>query len=126
MEILIFYSILIAVLAVVYRLILADEPVLNWWFRWGLRYEKRWFWKPVWGCELCFAGQVALWTYVLNGIFGVIFSGNAPISRLVFFVIPKYDLEKISVFSCLIFISLSILFTFLLAKFYTWLKNGNS
>jgi hypothetical protein len=99
MEILIFYSILIALLAVVYRLILAHEPVLNWWFRWGLRYEKRWFWKPVWGCELCFAGQVAL---------------------------PKYDLEKISVFSCLIFISLSILFTFLLAKFYTWLKNGNS
>lgn len=45
----------------VYRHVLAYEIVLNWWYRIGQRWEKRWFFRPIWGCEKCVAGQIALW-----------------------------------------------------------------
>lgn len=57
--------------------ILANEPVANWWFRFGQRVGvkivkltegevevPRWFYRPIWGCEKCFAGQLALWLYL--------------------------------------------------------------
>jgi hypothetical protein len=55
----------IGIIAVVYIHILSLENILNWWFRWGNRFERRWFFRPLWGCEKCFAGQVALWLYVI-------------------------------------------------------------
>lgn len=51
--------------AAVYRGILAYEPILNWWFRFGNKYEKKWFFKPIWGCHLCIGGQFGLWLYLL-------------------------------------------------------------
>jgi hypothetical protein len=54
-----------AIMGVVYILILSREPILNWWFRFGARFEGRFFWKPIWGCELCFSGQAALWMYII-------------------------------------------------------------
>ena len=109
------WALIIAVVAYVYREILAYEDVLNWWFRFGLRFEKRWFYKPVWGCQLCFSGQVALWIYILNWL-STNFNTNAPFWRLVFFFIPKYDIEAFSVFLGVFSVSLTILLTFLLTK----------
>lgn len=45
----------------VYRFVLSHEPVLNWWFRFGDKYEGRWFYPPIWGCHKCISGQLALW-----------------------------------------------------------------
>ena len=111
-----FFSLKIAVVAVIYKTVLSQEPVLNWWFKIGDKYYKRWFYKPIWGCEFCIAGQLALWTYVLNVIFGVILTPSAPISRFVFSIVPKYEIPNWSVFSCVIYICLTILNTMLVLK----------
>lgn len=58
-------GILSGIIAAVYRGVLAYEPILNWWFRFGNRFEKKWFFKPIWGCVLCISGQIALWATVL-------------------------------------------------------------
>lgn len=47
-----------------YRGILANEETFNFWWRFGARFEGRWFFKPLWGCGHCAAGQFALWTYI--------------------------------------------------------------
>lgn len=103
----------IALFAYVYREILAEQPVLNWWFRWGIRFEKRWFYKPIWGCILCISGQWALWIYVLNWIASY-FNGNAPFWTFLFKVIPKYHPTDFNVFSGGLFISLTIFQIYLL------------
>lgn len=53
------------VVGAIYRGLLAYEPVLNWWFKFGARYEKRWFYPPVWGCVKCITGQLALWWFLI-------------------------------------------------------------
>jgi hypothetical protein len=52
------------VIGAIYRGLLAYEPVLNWWFRFGAKYEKRWFYPAVWGCVKCICGQLALWSFI--------------------------------------------------------------
>lgn len=33
----------------------------------GIQYlDDRWWWKPLWGCYRCVAGQLALWAYPLR------------------------------------------------------------
>lgn len=50
-----------------------NEPIVAWWFKFGNwigapvvnGWEKqRWFYKFIWGCEKCFAGQLAFWLYL--------------------------------------------------------------
>ena len=106
----IYYTTLIAIFSIVYKEILSHQNVLNWWFRFGIRYENRWFWKPIWGCSICFSGQIALWTYLGNWI-GSYLNQNAPFPRFLFFLIPEYHPNDFSVISLVIFISLSILQT---------------
>ncbi len=53
------------VIGSVYRFILAYETILNWWFRFGSRYERKWFYRPIWGCAKCFAGQLSFWSWLL-------------------------------------------------------------
>lgn len=66
-----------AVISVTVIVIMPLEPILNWWFRIGEKYGKRtangyelerWFYRPIWGCEKCFAGQLGLWGYLLAHI----------------------------------------------------------
>lgn len=45
--------------------IMAREEIFNAWWRFGARFEGRWFFKPVWSCSHCFAGQFALWSFLL-------------------------------------------------------------
>lgn len=68
MLLIIAFGILIGFCANVYANVLSHEEVLNWWFRFGARYEGRWFWKPIWGCQNCIAGQWALWFYIFRVI----------------------------------------------------------
>lgn len=52
------------IVGAVYRGILANEESFNRWWRFGARFEGKWFFKPVWSCGHCTAGQFALWTYI--------------------------------------------------------------
>lgn len=66
-----------------YRGILANEETFNAWWRFGARFEGRWFFKPLWGCGHCAAGQFSLWTYFLLKIIPAVsqrgyFKGSAP------------------------------------------------
>lgn len=119
------YGAFIALFAVTYRLILAYQPVLNWWFRFGLRFSNKWFYNPIWGCELCFAGQVALWVYLLNWL-SVNLDRNTPFWRLIYMIVPKIAPQGFNALNGLIFISVTILFTNIAAHlFLKYIKNDN-
>ena len=113
--ILVKWAVVFAVIAFVYREILSREKILNWWFKFGLRFEKRFFYRPIWGCEKCFAGQLAFWTFFLNWL-STNFDTNAPFWRLIFFFIPKYDKTDFNVLVGLFSVSLTIFITFLISK----------
>jgi hypothetical protein len=61
-----------AVIAVVYMLILPYEQFFNPWFRWGTSVginpdgSRKWWYKPLFECEKCMAGQIALWWYLVD------------------------------------------------------------
>ncbi|AVR47258.1 hypothetical protein C7S20_19480 [Christiangramia fulva] len=70
MLIFIFHAVLIAVLSWCYHTILKDF-LLSKWFSFGWqhfgKYEGTWkeyIYKPVWGCQYCTSGQLALWLYI--------------------------------------------------------------
>ena len=114
-------SVLIAVISVVYIKILSHEEVLNWWFRFGLKFEKKWFWRPIWGCHLCFSGQVALWTYVFNWIFAKT-NGKGVFWDVVFLFLPKYEFGTFSVFWLVFSITLTISTSFFFGKIYDFFE----
>lgn len=112
----IIWAAFIAVVAYVYIEIIGHEPFFNSWWQFGLKhFENRWFYKPIWGCQLCFAGQNALWIFIFNWI-ATNFDTNAPFWRFVFFLIPKYVGVTYSLYLGVFSVSLSILFTFLITK----------
>lgn len=125
MENIILYSFLIAVFSVTYRCLLAHEAILSWWFQFGARFHDKWYYKPIWGCELCFSGQVVLWTYFINWVaHSGYFNLKAPFWRLIYFLIPEYHIEQYSVLNGLIFILMTIMFTLFISKLYHYVKNN--
>lgn len=61
-----------SIVSVVIHCLINNEPVGNWWFTFGRKVGvklvdgvevERWFYRPIWGCEKCFAGQLVLWCY---------------------------------------------------------------
>lgn len=108
------FAVIFAIVAVVYIKILAFEDVLNWWFKFGLKYENKWFHKPIWGCHLCFSGQLALWSYLANWVTG----GKGVFSDFIFFFFPKYGFGEFSVFWLVYSITLTILASFAVGKLY--------
>lgn len=117
------YAALIGLFAVVYRHILAYEEILNWWFRFGSRYEGRWFWKPIWGCELCIAGQIAFWTYTLNWLMYSYFDRFPSTAALLLKSIPLYSKQDFNVLNCFIFTCEAIAFAFVIYKGFKKLKD---
>lgn len=57
-------SLMSAFIGVTYVGILSKEEAFNFWWRFGARFEARWFYPPIWGCHLCFTGQFSLWCYL--------------------------------------------------------------
>lgn len=66
-----------AIISVVINVIMPNEPILNWWFRFGEKYGKeivhnkereRLIYRPIWGCEKCFSGQIAFWVYFFSHV----------------------------------------------------------
>jgi len=62
-----------AMIAVTINVILPNEKIANWWHRIGQKSGikvvqgvevERWFFRPIWGCEKCFAGQIAFWVFI--------------------------------------------------------------
>lgn len=106
------YSIVIAIIAVVYIQILSKEgQILEKWFEYGKRFEDRWFYNPVWGCHLCFSGQVALWIYLLNYIF-------QDKTCFIYKIIPIFAIESFSIFWLIFIICQTILSAFFLGFIY--------
>lgn len=58
------WGLAVGILGATYRHIIAAEETFNFWWRFGARFENRWFWKPIWGCGHCFAGQFTAWTWL--------------------------------------------------------------
>ena len=52
----------------VYILVLGREEAFNFWWRFGNRFEGKWFFRPIWSCSKCFSGQFALWFYLFKTI----------------------------------------------------------
>lgn len=112
-----FYGVFIALFAVSYRLILAQQEVLGWWFKFGMRFYGKWFYKPIWGCELCLAGQVSLWVYLLNWL-SVNFDRKAPFWHYLFKIVPMADPNGFNVLNGLIFVFSTIFYTSVISKLY--------
>lgn len=64
-------SVLSAIVAYVYKTVLSDG-ILNSWFMFGLKFENRFFYKPIWGCLVCISGQIALWSYLFTMNFNLL------------------------------------------------------
>lgn len=54
------------IIATVYMCILPYEEFFTFWWRFGSKFERRWFFAPVWGCEKCFSGQFCFWVYLVR------------------------------------------------------------
>ena len=92
-------AIKISIIAIVYILILQHEKPFNKWFSFGYKYFRDTFiYKPVFSCEKCFAGQIALWKYL---------------AEVFYFKTIKYNF-----FEHIYFVSITILITFFLAQLY--------
>lgn len=115
---LIVHAFIFAFIAVVYIRILGHERILNWWFQFGLQYEQKWYWKPIWGCYLCLSGQLAFWSYLLNWIFAET-DGKASFFDYVFIFFPKYGFEIYSVFYGVFSIVTAIFASVIIAKIHS-------
>lgn len=69
------------IIGAVYREILAYETGFTLWWKFGSRFENKWFFRPVWGCAHCFAGQLAAWTFFLLRILPAAIALAGQISR---------------------------------------------
>ena len=72
-----FMGLACSIIGVTVNVIMPKEPILNWWFQIGEKFGKeivdgqekeRLIYRPIWGCEKCFSGQLALWIYLFNHI----------------------------------------------------------
>jgi|SRR5699024_2911129 len=113
-----FLAFFIANMAVIYVLVIAHEDVLNWWFRFGSRFEGKWFWKPIWGCYLCVSGQIALWTYLISWWVSEKSAKASVLRDLLTSLTPTYQNWNYSVLNLFIFISLTIGISYFLGKLY--------
>jgi hypothetical protein len=125
MLLMITYAALIGLFSVVYRYILAYEQILNWWFKIGMRYEKRWFYKPIWGCEMCIAGQAALWLYFFTSLGGILIEhGYNTAGKIIFYLFPwsMYVECGGNLFTGILFITSCIASSWLLYKGFKFLQ----
>jgi hypothetical protein len=69
-----------SIIGVTVNVIMPNERILNWWFRFGEsvgkeivdgREVERFIYRPIWGCEKCFAGQLALCIYFFSHIHAI-------------------------------------------------------
>ena len=108
-----------SIIGVVINVIMPKEGILNWWFRFGEKYFKeivageekeRLLFRPIWGCEKCFSGQLALWIYFFSHI-----KGNNPVDwhTTGWFSFPGYSLLEHILAVCIAILSAVILSFFI-------------
>lgn len=112
------FPLLIAVAAIIYRLFLAHEPVLSWWFQFGSRFENKWYHAPIWGCVFCIAGQIALWSYVINWILSSYYTEKSIMAAFLAKVMYLPMFENYSVLQAVIFVSMALAYTKILNLLY--------
>lgn len=108
-------SIIASLIAYVYKGILSYE-ILNPWFMFGMRFEKYFFYKPIWGCMICISGQLALWGYLVNCFYEVILSKFPflrPFLEIIIYRQGNITFNAVEMIYC---VFLSIFYTFLLNR----------
>lgn len=83
----------------------------------GAKFEKRFFYRPIWGCEKCLAGQIAFWTYLFGWIASYL-NTNSPFWSFLFKLIPQYQQNDFNVLNGLIFVFVSVFLAKSIAKLY--------
>lgn len=121
----IFFAILVGITFSVYGLILSSEPVLNWWFRLGSRHERKWFWRIVWGCHICAAGQFAFWSYVLSWLNASYFDGKGGKSEDIAEAVSLYHFSEFGFFWLVAYVSVSIFSAFVFGAIIKHFKKIN-
>lgn len=108
-----------AIMGVTVNVIMPNEKILNWWFRIGEKVGKeivhgqekeRLIFRPIWGCEKCFSGQLAFWIYFFSHI-----RPNEPIywEANGWFSFPGYSLIEHALAVCTAILSAVILSYFI-------------
>lgn len=113
-----FLAIAIALTAISYRNILAYENVLNWWFRFGSKFENRFFYKPIWGCTKCISGQISFWFYFLSWLQYSYFYKNTYLSDVFLFLYPRGSGLNFNLFEGIFFVFFAILATNVIENIY--------
>lgn len=109
----IIYAVLIGVAASVYKNVLLYEDVLKWWVKIGQKRKEKFYYKPLWGCDKCFAGQLCLWFILLNAVFYL----QIPfLSNVIKITIPIINHEDLNALNLFIMICVSILTTILTSR----------
>lgn len=101
----------------VYRLILAYEKILSWWFKFGAKYENKWFFPPVWGCQLCISGQIAGWSFIILKILPVLLTESGRFSSFAGPAMASIQNAFCLLFSLITCICMSILTAKILTRF---------
>lgn len=110
---LLFYAVLIGVSASVYRNILLYTDALQWWVKIGQKYADKAWSKPIWFCDKCISGQLALWFIILNSLFAL----KLPyLNSFIYFLCPIIEQNNLNVLNGFILISMTILITTITSK----------
>lgn len=104
-------SFMAALIAVVYKEIIGYEDFFNFWWRFGSRYEDRWFYAPIWGCSKCLAGELSFVAYVLVKI-SFVLPRHLTISGL------SVHLQGYSLFGHIFAVAAAIYFTFIVTSIF--------
>lgn len=106
------------IIGAVYRFVLAYEWILNWWFRFGGRFESKWFYRPLWGCAKCFAGQLAVWLWFLLEILPAVSSHSRHAAGKMFFLIHSPQTTGVLILGWFCAISAAILTAVFLGDYF--------
>lgn len=96
--------------------------LLHPWAKVGDRYERRWFYKPVWGCFKCIGGQLAMWLYLITHIYTATEAANGAPGRNIINYIHSPAFGHYSFIGHILTICAAILFTDLLSTLHNKLS----
>ena len=110
---LLIYATLIGVASSVYANILLYTDALQWWVKIGQRYQDKIWAKPIWFCDKCISGQIALWVFLLNTLNKA--SGYV-LTDYISFIVPILGNSQINLLNGFILISITILIATITTK----------
>lgn len=59
-------AVISGIIGTIYTGVLPYEDFFSFWWKFGNRFEGKWFFRPFWVCAKCFSGQFAAWYYLIH------------------------------------------------------------